>query len=203
MIFATPLHKFRQKKFIMKTKTFLFGSVLVINCLFPFMPCAAETFKINPQKSSLGFSIKHLGINNVQGSFKDLSGIIDYNEKDPSKSSVNVIIKAASIDTKNGKRDEHLRNAEFFDVKKYPEITFKSKQVIKTAAGYLCKGDLSMHGVSKEVSIPFDLSVQGKQLISKGQTVINRKNFAINYDNSGLLIGNDIKVSLSVKALKE
>ena len=100
--------------------------VVLVACGAAF---AADEYKIDPVHSRVGFAVKHMVVNTVHGRFTDYNGIIVYDDKDPSKSSVNVTIKTASINTDNTGRDTDLRSANFLDVEKFPEITFKSKSV--------------------------------------------------------------------------
>src|SRR5215472_9808341 len=100
----------------------------------------AGDYKIDPAHSSLEFSVRHLGISNVHGKFTDFAGVISYDEKDPSKSSVKVTVKTASINTGNDSRDKDLRSDRFFDVTKYPEITFESTSVKKNGDEWVAIG---------------------------------------------------------------
>ena len=114
----------------------------------------AQTFEVDLVHSSVGFSIRHI-VSNVKGRFTDFSGTIVYDPKKVENSSVSVTIQAVSIDTDNEKRDNHLKSPDFFEVEKYPQITFQSKKVTKKKNKFMLQGTLSMHGVEKNISIPF------------------------------------------------
>src|SRR5579859_111498 len=136
----------------------LFGSAL-----------AADEYKIDPVHSNVGFAVKHMVINTVHGRFGDYSGTIVYDEKDITKSTVNVTIKSASINTDNAQRDGHLKSPDFLDAQKFPDITFQSKSIEKKADGFVAHGALTIRGVTKDVDLPFKLSgpitAMGSQLL--------------------------------------
>jgi len=172
----------------------------------------AQTFKIDPVHSSVGFSIRHL-VSNVKGRFTDFSGTIVYDPKKIENSSVNVTIKTTSIDTDNENRDNHLRSPDFFDAEKNPEITFQSTRVVKKGKKLLMQGTLNLHGVEKSVSFPFQ--ILGTMKDPKGnaragfeaELSLNRKDFGITWnrtlDQGGLLLGEEVKIMLAVEALEE
>jgi polyisoprenoid-binding protein YceI len=172
---------------------------------------SADTYVIDVAHSWIGFSVRHMMVTNVRGRFTDFSGTIAYDEQDITKSSVSVTIKAASINTENADRDRHLRSADFFDVEKYPEITFVSKRIEKRGADYVCLGTLTIRGVSKEVAIPF--TITGKVKDQRGNTrigveaslTINRLEYGISWnrllDAGGMVVGNDVKIELSIEAV--
>ncbi|HEX9652725.1 MAG TPA: YceI family protein, partial [bacterium] len=161
--------------------------------------------------SSVGFSVKHLVISNTKGEFSDFAGTIMLDENDITKSSLEVTIKTASISTHDDKRDAHLRSADFFDVEKHPEITFKSKKVEKTSAGYQLTGDLTIRGVTKEVSFPFTLVGPvpdpwgGKRLAAQASVTVNRQEFGVSWnktlDGGGLLVGDEVTINIEVEAV--
>jgi polyisoprenoid-binding protein YceI len=152
-------------------------------------------------------------INNVSGRFTDFTGNILYDEQDVTKSSVAVKIQTASVSTENKMRDDDLRSANFFDIAKYPEITFQSSRIEKQGDGYTCVGTLTMHGVSKEITIPF--TILGKVKDPWGNTrvgleaelKVDRRDWGLTYsktlDSGGLVVGNDIKIDLNVEAVKK
>src|SRR5580704_4049176 len=127
---------------------------LLLFALFTFSigALAADKYTIDPSHASVGFKINHQGFSNVYGMFGDVSGDFTIDEQNPEKSSMNVVIKTDSVDTKNPKRNEHLKKADFFDVKLYPTITFKSTSFKKVNdKSYIVKGDLTLHGKTKPV----------------------------------------------------
>ena len=190
-------------------QTLLMSFSIIRNCF------AADKFQIDQDHSSINFSVKHLVISNTKGNFKNFNGIINYDAKDITKSSVNAKIKADSIDTDNEKRDEHLKTPEFLDTAKYPEITFISKQIKKAKGNnnYICIGNLTMHGVTKEIALPFQITglIKGmkgeSRLGANANIILNRKDFGLNWnkamDNGGLVIGEQVKVSLEIEAVKQ
>jgi len=114
---------------------------------------ATRTYKIDKAHSEAIFQVRHL-VTKVRGRFTDFEGAIEYNDAAPEASTVNFSAKTASIDTAEADRDKHLRSADFFDVEKYPELTFRSKKISKRGDGYDVTGDLTIHGVTKEVTLP-------------------------------------------------
>src|SRR5437899_9519086 len=135
----------------------LFGLLLAVVCICG-SAFAADEFRIDPVHSSVRFTVKHMMVSTVPGRFGDFSGAIVYDDKDPSKSSVNVTIKSASISTDNTQRDTHLKSGDFLDVEKFPEITFQSKSVAKKGDSFVAHGTLTIRGVAKEVDLPFTLT---------------------------------------------
>src|SRR5262245_2072933 len=118
----------------------------------PPFAAAADTYAVGPGHSSFTFRVSHLGISDVHGRFNDFSGTFTVDKDAPGKSSFALSIKVTSIDTAVKKRDDHLRSADFFDVKAHPTMTFKSTAVKAVAGGYQVTGDLTMHGVKKSVT---------------------------------------------------
>src|SRR5579864_4569733 len=118
---------------------------------------AADEYKIDPNHSSVNFSVTHLMVSTVNGRFTSFEGKILYDDKDATKSSVSVDIKTASVNTDNTSRDNDLRSAGFFDAEKFPDITFQSKSVEKKGNDYVAHGTLTIRGVAKDVDLPFEL----------------------------------------------
>ena len=138
-------------------KRFILLIILTLFFTFPALSQAA-TWQIDPDHSSFQFKVRHLMVSNVKGDFTKVKGAVTMDDKDVSNLNVELTIDAASINTSHAKRDEHLRAPDFFDVAKYPTITFVSKKVVKDGPGRLkVTGDLTMHGVTREVSV----SVEG------------------------------------------
>jgi len=170
----------------------------------------AQTFEVDLVHSSVGFSIRHI-VSNVKGRFTDFSGTIVYDPKKVENSSVSVTIQAVSIDTDNEKRDNHLKSPDFFEVEKYPQITFQSKKVTKKKNKFMLQGTLSMHGVEKNISIPFQIlgiakGPDGSRAGFEAELTLNRKDFGITWnrtlDQGGLLLGEEVKISLSLEAVE-
>jgi polyisoprenoid-binding protein YceI len=172
---------------------------------------SADKYETDLAHSSVGFSVKHLVISNTRGEFSDFAGTIMLDEKDVTKSSVEVTIKAASVNTHDAKRDNHLRSADFFAVEKYPEIVFKSKKVVKTGEGHSLVGDLTIRDVTKEVSFPFTLVGPitdpwgNKRIAAQASFTVNRKDFGVSWnkalDGGGWLVGDDVTITLEVEAV--
>lgn len=177
------------------------------------LPLRAETFVIDPAHSEVSFQIRHL-VSQVRGRFNDFSGTVQMDPKNLPASSVEFHIKATSIDTNVADRDKHLRSADFFDVEKYPEIIFKSES-IKSAGKdkYNVAGTLTMHGVSKKVTLPVTFLGQGKDPWGgtragfETATTLDRKEYGIVWnkaiDNGGALLGDDVKIDINLETKKE
>jgi len=173
---------------------------------------SADKYVIDVAHSDIGFSVKHLGLSNVKGKFKVFSGFIMVDEKNLADCSVEVEIRADSVDTANEKRDAHLKTADFFDTEKFPTLTFKSKKVKKTKAGYTATGSFTMHGVTKEINIPFTFQKatdpwKKMRIGVEAGLTINRQDYGVNWsnlmDNGGLVVSNQVKIELAVEAVKE
>jgi polyisoprenoid-binding protein YceI len=175
----------------------------------------ASTWNIDPDHSNVGFKVRHLMVSNVKGSFDKHTGIVEINDKDITKSKVEVSIDTNSINTNVKKRDDHLRSADFFDVAKYPTMTFVSKKVAKSGKDKLkVTGDLTLHGVTKEVV----LDVEGPSKESKdpwgnfrkgatATTKINRKDFGMVWnaalETGGVAVGDEITITLEIEMIKK
>jgi polyisoprenoid-binding protein YceI len=164
---------------------------------------------IDASHSTAEFSVRHLMITNVHGRFGKLAGTVDLDPDHPETSHVDVTIDATSIDTRDDKRDAHLRSADFFDVEKFPTIAFKSKAVTKTEDGFAVLGDLTMHGVTKEITLDVeDLSKPGKdpwgntRIGTSAKAKLNRKDWGLNWNAAleagGVLVGEQVKISIDV-----
>ena len=178
-----------------------------------YAPVPGGEYKIDPAHSLIGFAVRHLEINWVEGRFKDFSGTIHFDDRDVTKSTVEFSAKVASVDTEVEARDKHLRTADFFDAEKYPEMTFKSTGVERKGRdGYVLHGDLTMKGVTKPVALPFTLTGAVKdpwgnaRFGIEAQTKINRRDFQINYGNvfagGGLDVGNEVTIKLRLEAVQ-
>jgi len=166
---------------------------------------AADEFKIDPNHSSLNFAVAHMGVSTVVGRFTSFEGKILLDDKDATKSSVNVTIKSASINTDVAARDNDLRSPRYFDVEKFPEITFQSKSVEKKGNDYVAHGTLTIHGVSKDVDLPFEMKGpndagqnRGKVLGAHASLTINRVDYGVGQATP--MIGSDVKLDLYVEA---
>lgn len=173
---------------------------------------ADETYKIDPVHSSINFKVRHF-FSYVTGNFQKFEGTIQVDSAHPEKSSVTATIETASVNTENAKRDEDLRSADFFDVTKYPTITFKSKSVKQTGAdsGDIL-GDLTMHGVTKEITLHVKFLGKGKGMGGKaisGWEVkpdpIKRSDYGLNWNKvieGTSVVGDDVTITINVEADK-
>lgn len=185
--------------------------VIIFTLAVSALAFGADKYQIDVPHSSMGFSVKYLVVTNVKGEFTNFAGAILYDDKDITKSSVDVTIKAASINTHDEKRDNHLRSADFFDVENHPEITFKSKKILKDGDNHTLVGDLTIRGVTKEVSFPFIVNGPIKdpwgnnRLAAQASLVINRQDFGVSWnkalDAGGWLVGDDVTINLEVQAI--
>jgi polyisoprenoid-binding protein YceI len=179
---------------------------IVLALLLTGFANAADQYSLDGAHSSIGFKVTHLVISKVRGSFQKFSGKLMYDEADPTKSSVEVTIDAASIDTDNEKRNNHLRSPDFFDVEKYPEITFKSKSIKKVEDGYVATGDFTMHGVTKEIELPFKITgtitdPRGSHRIGVEAAVsINRQDYGLTWsktlETGGLVVSDEVDIDI-------
>ena len=171
---------------------------------------ATRTFQIDKTHSEAAFRVRHL-ISKVRGRFTDFDGAIAFDEAEPQRSTVNLTIQAASIDTGVADRDAHLRSTDFFAVDQYPTITFRSTAIApKGNDEFEVTGDLTMRGVTRQVVIPVSylgaaVDPWGNQKIAfEGEVTLNRKDYGLTWnaalETGGFLVGDDVKVSLSVQA---
>jgi polyisoprenoid-binding protein YceI len=175
--------------------------------------CAADTFVFDKAHSTIGFQVRHL-FSTVPGKFDDFTGTINYDEANPENSSVEVTIKTASVNTGVKMRDDDLRSPNFFDAAKYPEITFKSKSVKMTGNNTAdVTGDLTMHGVTKEVVLKVELLGKGAgqkpgSVVSgwNAATALKRADYGLTWNKvieGTQLVGDDVKIDLNVEADKQ
>lgn len=178
-------------------------------------PAGAATWEIDRAHSAVQFSVRHMMISNVRGEFGKLTGKARSDENDLTRSTIEATIDAASIDTREAKRDAHLRSPDFLDTDKYPTITFRSKRIDAAGQGrWKVIGDLTLHGVTREITLdvegptPERKDPGGKLRAAAHATAsLDRKDFGINYnkalDGGGVLVGNEIAVTIDVEAVKE
>jgi len=168
----------------------------------------SRPYPIDNNHSTVGFSVPILGgLSQVKGKFTDFAITLNNDEKDITKSSVSVVIKATSVDTGIEGRDRHLRNADFFDVEKYPEITFKSERIEKKGKQFIAHGPLTMHGVTKQIALPFTVtgtfknpSTSKTSVGYSARMVLNRRDFGINYSrqDNPTFVGDNITVEIEL-----
>jgi polyisoprenoid-binding protein YceI len=191
----------------LNTKTFL--SFLSLALLLPVLAAAEPAvYKVDPNHSGVSFTIRHF-VTNVPGRFKDFNGVIKYDRQNPAASSVAFTVQAASIDTANDDRDEHLRSADFFDAQKFPTLTFTSTKVAAKDADTLdVTGELTLHGVTKTVTIPVEVlgTFKGPRSEKAGfetSFTLNRKDYGIVWNrvfDAGPVLGDEVKVNVSIEA---
>jgi len=169
---------------------------------------------LDPSHSSANFSIKHMMISKVKGSFDKLTGQFNYDPQNLESSHVEATIEVASINTRDAQRDTHLKSGDFFDIEKYPLISFKSSSFKKDGDNLLIAGDLTIHGVTKEVTLTVDgPSTEMKdpwgnmKIGASATTKIKRKDFGLEWNAAleagGVLVGEDVEISLDVQFTKE
>ena len=180
----------------------------------PTATSQTSTWNLDPAHSVAEFKVRHMMISNVKGQFTGVSGVLIHDENDPAKSRVEASLDAASINTREAQRDGHLKSADFFDVEKFPALTFKSTATRRTGDGELAvTGDLTIHGVTRQVVF----NVEGPTAPGKDPwgntrvglsavTKINRKDFGLTWNAAleagGFLVGNDVTITLDVQFVK-
>jgi polyisoprenoid-binding protein YceI len=173
---------------------------------------ATERWAIDTAHSSVDFVVRHMVVSKTRGTFTDWSGMIDVDRANPAASSVTASIAVASIDTRDKKRDDHLRSAEFFDAKIFPTITFASRRVTIAGENLEVTGDLTMHGQSREITLHVEYNGLNQdpwgnaRVHYSAKATFNRKDFGIGWNQvleaGGVLVGESVSVEIEVEALK-
>ncbi len=174
----------------------------------------ASTWQIDPAHSNASFSIRHMMISNVRGEFGKVTGSVNWDEAEVTKSTAEATIDTTTINTHESKRDEHLKSPDFFDVAKYPTITFKSTSVKKVGADRLTiAGDLTIHGVTKPVTLEATYTNEMKDPYgntrrgASARTKLNRKDFGLKWNQTleggGLLVGDEVDITLDLELIKK
>lgn len=179
------------------------------------MAAQAHDWAIDKSHSEADFAVRHMGISTVHGSFRGVSGVVRFEAGNPKVWSVEATIDVGTVDTGVAQRDQALKSPEFLDVAKYPTMTFKSTSVAKAGSGYSITGDLTLHGVTKPVTLSLDpvgdeqVGMDAKS-VHRGfmaTTTINRQDFGLTWNGtlkSGeAVVGNDIKIELDIEAVRE
>jgi polyisoprenoid-binding protein YceI len=176
-------------------------------------PATSSTWKIDPTHSHVEFAVKHLMISTVKGLFSDVEGEIVIVDGNRASSSVSAVIKTASIDTRTGQRDDHLRSADFLDVTNFPEITFKSTKITGDDSEFKVTGNLTISGVTKEITLDATNEGAGKdpwggeRIGFSARTKIDRRDFGLVYNQAletgGVVVGHEVKISIEVEAIKQ
>ncbi|MDP2275666.1 MAG: YceI family protein [Archangium sp.] len=188
----------------------IFSAALTLSSL-----SLASTWEIDTGHAAANFSIKHLTISTVNGTLGDVTGKVEVDDKDVTKSKIEASIDVKGINTKQSKRDDHLRSPDFFDVEKFPAMTFKSTKIEKGEGSKLkVTGDLTMHGVTKPVVLDGELTAEVANPFSAAKTrgfsattTLNRKDFGLGWNKAleagGLLVGEEVKVSIEAEVVKK
>ncbi len=176
---------------------------------------AASDWKIDPAHSSAQFSVRHMAISTVRGAFSKVNGVIALDDKDITKSTVDVTIDVTTVDTREPGRDNDLRSDKFFDVAHFPTMTFKSKKVEQLSPGKLkVTGDLTIRGTTKEVVLDVEGPTApvkdpwGNQRAAATATAkVNRQDFGVKWnatmDNGGVVVGDDVNITIDVEMIKQ
>ena len=193
-----------------------FATATILTATLAFQASAATTtWKIDPAHTAAQFAVKHMMISTVRGEFKGVTGTVIWDDQDVTKSSVEVTIDAKTVNTGEEKRDQDLRSANFFEVDKYPALTFKSKKVESAGSGKLkVTGDLTMHGVTKEVVLDVDgpsAAVKdpwGNTRSAAGATTkLNRQDFGVkwnaNLDGGGVVVSDTVTITIDLEMTKQ
>ena len=170
----------------------------------------AQTYQIDSSHSGANFSVKHMMVTNVSGRFSNLKGAVTFDEKNLSKSSIEATVDIETINTNEPKRDAHLKSPDFFDVAKFPQMTFKSTKVYKAGGVTKADGDLTLHGVTKPVTLTLtELSGEVKHpmgTIVRGAvatTRISRKDYGLTWNKTieagNVLVGDEIAITLEIE----
>lgn len=193
----------------MKFKSLIIAALLLSAAS---LASAADTFTIDSSHSEAAFKVRHW-MSRVSGKFADVSGVVNIDRSKPTASSVDLTIKATSIDTGVAKRDGHLRSADFFDVEKFPDITFKSTKVAPSAKKdvFDVTGDFTMHGVTKQITVPVEVlgwqsGPQGERVGFGFSTKLNRKDYGVTWNrtlDTNVMLGEDIDIDVSIEAVKK
>ena len=177
------------------------------------LPASAGTWNIDTSHSSVQFAVRHMMVSTVRGEFTKVTGTVELDESDLSKSRIEATIDATTVDTREPKRDAHLKSPDFFDVANNPTIAFKSKSVAKAGAGFKVTGDLTLRGVTKEVVLDVDpLSDQIKdpggnlRTGTTARTKINRKDFGVSWnralDAGGVVVSDEVTITIDVELIQ-
>lgn len=168
------------------------------------------TYSFDKAHSFIGFKVKHMGLIEVPGFFRDFTGTVNYDAKDVSRSTVEFTAKATSADTGVKGRDDHLKKPEFFDVEKYPDITFKSTKVEKKGKNWMLTGDFTLKGVTKSITFPFNIAgflppgERGSKMGITAETSINRRDYGVTWGGnlpSGVAaVSDNVTITLQIEA---
>lgn len=190
----------------MKSSTLILTTI-IFSVGFGLSANGADTYKIDPVHSSVVFSTKHAGVSNFYGRFNEITGTVTFDAADPSKNSVDVTVPVESIDTHSDKRNGHLKSPDFFNAKQFPTMTFKSTKIEGSGDTFKVSGDLTIHGVTKPITIDFKRSPDGQagqgETRGGGETrfTIKRSDFDMKFMPNA--VGDDVNIILSLEGTKQ
>lgn len=188
----------------------LFVSALLLTSSFAF----ASTWDIDSSHAAANFSVRHLMVSDVKGTLGKVTGKVELDDKDVTKSKIEATIDVAGLNTREQKRDDHLRSKDFFEVEKFPTITFTSTKIEKAADGLKVTGDLTIHGVKKSVTLDTQVSNEVKHPFTgagvrgvTATTKINRKDFGLTWNKAleagGVLVGDEVAIAIEAELVKQ
>jgi polyisoprenoid-binding protein YceI len=171
------------------------------------------SYEIDPTHSFLQFSVRHMMLSSVRGEFTKVSGTIKFDPENPANSTVETTIQAASVNTRDIQRDTHLQSADFLEVEKFPVLTFRSKRVVPQSGGGRVTGDLTIHGITREITLDVDGPTPevkdpwGKQRFGASATAkLSRRDFGLTWNSAletgGVLVGDEVKITIDVEAVR-
>ncbi len=196
---------------MLRVSWFLWMAAAMLGLVAIRSSAATSSWQIDPHHSAAEFSVRHMMISNVRGQFSKVTGTVNLDDKDVTKSSVHVTIDTTTIDTREPDRDKHLRSADFFDVQNFPTMMFRSKRITQAAGGKLkMTGDLTIRGVTREVTFAVDGPAApikeprgGLRSAAAATTQINRQDFGVkwnrNLDNGGVVVGDMVTITIDLE----
>jgi polyisoprenoid-binding protein YceI len=186
----------------------LFAGIVALAA--PLAVAQTSTWAIDPAHSEIEFGVRHMGISNVHGRFGNIQGNVLMNDADATKSSVQVTIDTTTLDSGVAQRDTHLKSPDFFDVTKFPTATFASTGVVKTGTHLTVNGNLTLHGITRSVQLDVDGPSAPVPGMDKkphsgfsASTTISRKDFGVGPNFPAAMVGDDIKLTIELEAIKQ
>lgn len=171
------------------------------------------TWTVDPAHSHVEFAVRHLMISTVKGRFAEVSGAVQIDDEDPTRSVIDVTIAASSIDTRQPDRDTHLRSADFFDAEQHPHLTFRSTRIDRDGDEFRVHGDLAIRGVTRPVTLRVTEEGRGRdpwggeRVGFSATTKINRRDFGLTWnqvlETGGIAVGDEVKISIDVELVKQ
>lgn len=188
-------------------------TVLIVACWLPAVVQAEPArWNVDPEHSTIEFRVAHMVVSKTTGRFMDYTGFVDMDAEAGAIKAIEATIKTASVNTNHEKRDAHLRNHDFFDVENYPTMTYRMKSYKKTADGYQAVGELTLHGVAKDITLTGNFNGVAKDPLGNSRAgfnaegKVNRKDFGMVWsktlDNGGLVVGDEVYIKLDIECIK-